>query len=170
MFVGGGGIEGGIEGEMWLCLYVYGVADLNPFPTPPSFPFAFAALTQKKLDLMYISFPPPFLPSFPSSFLQVCGVPVDQRTETTHVVEDDGLHPCWDSTFTFPIQAPEHALVSLTVRAKDVGKADDFITTAVLPVSCLRPGFRKVQLGNISGNKGADYEFCSLFVFVHMDA
>ena len=100
----------------------------------------------------------------------MCGGPADRRTETTHVVEDDGFHPCWDSTFTFPIQAPEHALVSVTVWDKDVGKVDDFIATAVLPVSCLRPGFRKVQLGNISGSKGADYEFCSLFVFVHMDA
>jgi Ca2+-dependent lipid-binding protein len=120
--------------------------------------------------LSTLNLPHLFLASFsPFVLFQVCGVPADQRTETTHVVEADGFHPRWDSTFTFPIQAPEHALVSLTVWDKDVGKVDDFIAAAVLPVSCLRPGFRKVQLGNISGSKGADHEFCSLFVFVLMD-
>ncbi len=100
--------------------------------------------------------------------VQVCGVPADQKTETSQVVEDNGFNPYWGQTFSFPLQSPDHALLDLTVWDKDVGKVDDYVASAVLPVSCLRSGFRYVPLSSFSGTRGGDFEFCSLFVYVHL--
>jgi hypothetical protein len=74
------------------------------------------------------------------------------------------------STYTVRLNAPELAVLSLAVWDKDNGVDDDYIASAALPVSCLRQGFRRVQLYNNSGARAGDFEHSSLFVYVKFKA
>lgn len=56
-------------------------------------------------------------------------------------------------------------LTHLTFHVNDEDViSHDFIAFCSLPVSCLRPGFRTIQLRSADGKKEQDFEYASLFV------
>jgi hypothetical protein len=78
--------------------------------------------------------------------VSVHGVSADNKTCSTRAVNDNGFNPHWHETFSFPLAAPNVALLSFVVMDKDVATADDFIGQAVLPVSALARGLKVVPL------------------------
>ncbi|CAN0039613.1 unnamed protein product, partial [Choristocarpus tenellus] len=60
------------------------------------------------------------------------------------------------------VRAPELALLQIIVMDKDVD-SDDFIAQTVLPVKCIRTGYRSVRLYSGSGTTHGEFEHCSIF-------
>ena len=84
----------------------------------------------------------------------------DKRTRT---INDNGFNPTWNEVFTFEVANPDISMLIFTVFDEDVG-SQEFIAFGSLPVTCIRPGIRLVNLLDAYGNKGQDFIFCSLTV------
>lgn len=85
---------------------------------------------------------------------------VEVKTKT---IQDNGFNPVWNQTFTFDIKRPELNYLTFYVNDEDV-LSHEFIAFVSLPVSCIREGFRTIQLYNIMGKRDQDFEYASLFV------
>jgi len=70
--------------------------------------------------------------------------------------------------FEFTITSPDTALITFHVRDEDNTKSE-FIGFQSLPISCLRPGLRVVQLCDADGTRHGDFSFASLFVWVGVE-
>ncbi|OII77717.1 1-phophatidylinositol-bisphosphate phosphodiesterase delta-3 [Cryptosporidium andersoni] len=80
--------------------------------------------------------------------VSVFGGPRDEyKTCRTPVVCNNGFNPQWKDLmpFTFHVLCPEIAIINFEVRSADSIQSD-FIAAASIPISCLRPGIRWVQL------------------------
>ncbi|CAG2120602.1 unnamed protein product, partial [Medioppia subpectinata] len=85
----------------------------------------------------------------PSIEIEIIGVDYDCRKCLTRVVHDNGLNPVWSSeTFVFNITCPELALIRFLVCHLDTFDDSSFVGHSTLPITCLRPGYRSVQLKN----------------------
>ena len=60
------------------------------------------------------------------------------------------------------------AVLCFRVMDEDVGKSD-FIGFQALPVSCVRPGLRVVQLCDAKGKRFGDFAFAKLLVQVGVE-
>ena len=63
---------------------------------------------------------------------------------------------------------PDVAHLTFRCMDKDLN-ADDFIAYASIPVSCLRTGWRCIQLFDSNSACKGDFEFAKLFVKVRVD-
>ena len=70
--------------------------------------------------------------------------------------------------FTFDVQNPDVAVLTLLCFDEDITKSD-FIGYSSLPVSCLQSGIRTVGLCDSSGQRERDYKFATLFVRISME-
>ncbi|PRQ34506.1 putative phosphoinositide phospholipase C [Rosa chinensis] len=82
----------------------------------------------------------------------IAGVPADEVMNKTKKKEDDWT-PVWEEEFTFPLRAPELALLRIEVHEYDMSEKDDFGGQTCLPVSELRQGIRAVPLFDRKGVK-----------------
>ncbi|KAM5583238.1 phosphoinositide phospholipase C 4 [Rosa sericea] len=82
----------------------------------------------------------------------IAGVPADEVMKKTKKKEDDWI-PVWEEEFTFPLRAPELALLRIEVHEYDMSEKDDFGGQTCLPVSELRQGIRAVPLFDRKGVK-----------------
>lgn len=92
------------------------------------------------------------------------GVPADVIKKKTRIIKDDWI-PIWDEEFTFPLTAPELALLKIVVREHDVSEKDDFGGQTCLPVSELKTGIRTVPLHTKKGEKFENVKLLMRFVF-----
>jgi phosphatidylinositol phospholipase C delta len=68
------------------------------------------------------------------------GLPCDQETQTTKVIENNALDPIWNEQFTFRIRFPQMALVYFTVYDSDAFSRDDKLAHYCLPFSLMQTG------------------------------
>lgn len=93
-------------------------------------------------------------------------------TETTNVVGFNGFYPIWkpeQSTFHFSVQSQNIAILQFTVMDRDTGVSDDFIASAAIPISCLRKGFRSVQLFDSNNTVSGAFDFATLLVDIEVE-
>ncbi|ODM93674.1 1-phosphatidylinositol 4,5-bisphosphate phosphodiesterase gamma-1, partial [Orchesella cincta] len=99
-------------------------------------------------------------PISPLVEIEVVGVDADCRKFKTQtivdtikplVIVDNGLNPCWNQSFSIPIQCPELALVQFSVCDMDTFSDRVPLGEATVPVTCMREGYRSVQLQNAYG-------------------
>jgi len=84
--------------------------------------------------------------SCPFVTASVHGVKPDCKTYRTTAVTNNGFNPRWNSQkFVFEVTCPSVAMLVLEVRNHDAVRSD-FLGAAAVPVSCMRPGFRWVEL------------------------
>jgi len=84
--------------------------------------------------------------SCPYVTASVHGVKADCKTFRTNSVSNNGFNPRWNNQkFTFEISCPSVAMLLFEVRNQDAVRSD-FLAAAAMPVSCIRPGFRWVEL------------------------
>lgn len=93
--------------------------------------------------------------------VEVVGVDADQPTNKrrTQVVQDNGFKPFWNEKMPLLISMPELACICITVFDEDMFGDSNAIGQAVIPIgseqdparSCLRSGWRSIQLNNIHG-------------------
>eukprot|EP00919_Chromeraceae_sp_WS-2016_P005147 GHVR01012141.1.p1 GENE.GHVR01012141.1~~GHVR01012141.1.p1 ORF type:complete len:801 (-),score=133.50 GHVR01012141.1:119-2521(-) len=85
--------------------------------------------------------------------VRVDGAPQDCAKYTTPHVEENGFNPQWiDQVFTFHVTVPSVALLTFEIRDMDRVRTT-FIAGASLPMSCIRPGLRSVNLFDHKFNK-----------------
>ena len=82
----------------------------------------------------------------------------------------NGLIPHWDFPTRFVLWQPQHAFVRIAVYNVRRGRlrtrdARTLLCYEVVPVSCLRPGYRSVQLRSPSGSLVRN---CSLLVYINL--
>ncbi|KAJ8303617.1 hypothetical protein KUTeg_020013 [Tegillarca granosa] len=102
----------------------------------------------------------------PSIEIEICGLGFDNNKYKTPTINDNGLNPIWeDCTAVFDITCPDLALIRFVVQDQDTFEQKSFLGQSSYPVSCLKTGYRSVQLKNAFGE---ELEMASLLVHVDM--
>ncbi|CAK1587445.1 unnamed protein product [Parnassius mnemosyne] len=99
--------------------------------------------------------------SFYNAFVEVevLGVPADCKKIRTKVARRNALNPVWNETFSFKINFPELAFVRFEIYDADTNY---MLSQRVIPLLCLRPGYRHVRLRSPSNQP---LNMASLLVF-----
>eukprot|EP00554_Chaetoceros_debilis_P015381 CAMPEP_0194111410 /NCGR_PEP_ID=MMETSP0150-20130528/10413_1 /TAXON_ID=122233 /ORGANISM="Chaetoceros debilis, Strain MM31A-1" /LENGTH=867 /DNA_ID=CAMNT_0038800829 /DNA_START=238 /DNA_END=2838 /DNA_ORIENTATION=+ len=88
---------------------------------------------------------------------------------TQHVTKN-GFNPIWfhEHPFKFKIENTDVAMVQFSVWDRDVAYAisDNFIGSASIPISCIREGYRSVQLYDANNKRNGAFECATLLVEV----
>jgi len=94
--------------------------------------------------------------------IKVRGAPVDTfKSQKTKVVKSNGFNPLWNSEFKYTLNYPDLAVLFLAVSDADLVSKNDFIGQYVLPITCIREGYRSVPLKD---TRGTQYEKASLLL------
>ncbi|KAG1665245.1 1-phosphatidylinositol 4,5-bisphosphate phosphodiesterase epsilon-1 [Nymphon striatum] len=91
--------------------------------------------------------------------VEVIGIPTDCCRHKTKLIQRNSLNPIWNDTFHFKIAFSNLAFIKFTVT--DVG-TNHVSSLKVMPLRCLRPGYRHVRLRNLQNQP---LELSSLFIF-----
>lgn len=83
----------------------------------------------------------------------------------------NGFNPIWlqDSPFKFKVENLDVAILQFTVWDRDVGLADNIVGSASIPISCVREGYRSVNLFDSNNKRNGPYECASLLVDLEME-
>merc|ERR1712226_98331 len=92
---------------------------------------------------------------------------------STSVVRLNGFFPVWgQEQHVFIIENYAVAMLQLTVLAKNnsktVTKADEFIASCSIPISCLRKGIRSVKLYDATNTRSGAFDFASLLLDINI--
>ncbi|KAF7459293.1 1-phosphatidylinositol 4,5-bisphosphate phosphodiesterase delta-4 isoform X1 [Cryptosporidium felis] len=80
--------------------------------------------------------------------ISVFGGPSEEyKSYKTPTINNNGFNPKWEnlSPFTFNVLCPEISIINFEVKSSDSIQLE-YIAAASIPVSCLRPGIRWIQL------------------------
>ena len=82
----------------------------------------------------------------------------------TSVIDDNGFCPVWnDKGKEFQVENPAVAMFQFSLLDKDL-VGDDKVACATIPVSCLRQGWRSVQLYDHRNTRTGAFRFATLLV------
>ena len=88
-------------------------------------------------------------------------------SSTTKCVYNNGLCPVWkDNGKVFTVERPDIAMVLFQVTDADVVGRDDKIVSAAIPISCLRKGYRSVQLYDDANTRFGPFASATLLVHI----
>ncbi|GAB6024048.1 hypothetical protein CHUAL_008768 [Chamberlinius hualienensis] len=91
--------------------------------------------------------------------VEIIGIPVDCAKHKTKIIQRNALNPMWNDTFHFRVAFQDLAFLRFTV----VDVATNHITAQrVIPLKCLRPGYRHVRLRNLQNQSLA---LSTLFIY-----
>lgn len=93
--------------------------------------------------------------------VKIIGHPIDKRKKQTHVVNDNGLNPRWNSTFQFTVNLPELAFVYFIVKDETPRRHDPVVGVCAVPLTSIAPGYRHVPLMDM---KRRSLEPATLFI------
>lgn len=84
---------------------------------------------------------------------------------STLIINDNGFNPMWnESVFhEFEIQFPQVAMVQIALQESDV-TLDEKIASASIPFSCLRRGYRSIQLHDLNGTRTGPFSMATILV------
>lgn len=92
--------------------------------------------------------------------VELLGIPCDSHKVRTKPFHKNAVNPIWNETFRMSVAFSELAFVRFGVIDVSTGH---LIAQRVLPLKCLRPGYRHVQLRSPLSNQTLD--LASLFVY-----
>lgn len=95
--------------------------------------------------------------------IEIVGSDYDCQKMKTRVVNDNGLNPVWDESFSIRILNPPMALFRLAVYDEDMFGEPNFLGAATYPCTCILTGYRAVPLNN---GHSEELELSSLLVKV----
>ena len=83
----------------------------------------------------------------------------------TKTVNDNGFCPVWSDSKPkkFNVTNPDVAMLLFQMVDEDVG-SNDKIAAAAIPVSCLRKGFRSIQLYDLTNRRLGPFHYATLLV------
>lgn len=82
--------------------------------------------------------------SSPFLEIEIIGIPVDCHKEKSKIIGRNSVNPVWNHSVTFKIRFVELAFLRIAVC--DGAANGKCITQRVVPVKCLRPGYRHLPL------------------------
>ncbi len=84
----------------------------------------------------------------------------------TPSVDDNGFNPVWKegATFEFEVFNPDVAMIHFRIVDVDLASRDDKIADSSIPISCLRRGYRSVQLYDRNNTRTGPFGSSILFV------
>ncbi|XP_026461252.1 1-phosphatidylinositol 4,5-bisphosphate phosphodiesterase gamma-1-like [Ctenocephalides felis] len=96
--------------------------------------------------------------------VEVVGADFDSGVKlTSKPIADNGFNPLWNEVCEFEVANPYLALLRFVVQEEDVFGDPNFIGQATYPVTCLRTGYRSVQLKN---GYSEDLELACLLIHI----
>lgn len=100
-----------------------------------------------------------------STFVEVemIGIPVDCSKKKTRVVRRNALNPIWNDTFFFKVMFHDLAFLKFSVFDNDTNQ---LVSQRVIPLKCLRPGYRHVRLRSPSNQP---LSMAALFVYSRVE-
>ena len=101
----------------------------------------------------------------PYIIVRISGVPADSAKHSTSTIRNNGFNPSWkaETSMQFEITEPELALLSFEVMDSEMG-GDRSVAQYVLPVDCIRKGYRVVPLDLTDGAICSGYLWCHITV------
>ena len=80
-------------------------------------------------------------------------------------VNDNGFNPVWKkgATKEFKVHSRDIAMIHFRIVDDDLGK-DDKIASSSIPISCLRKGYRSIQLYDLNNTRTGPFNSSILFV------
>jgi len=92
-----------------------------------------------------------------------------QSHHTTGTVNDNGFCPVWNDSVgkEFTVYSPEIAMIQFVLREADIG-LDDNVGYAAIPISCLRKGYRSIQLYDSNNTRTGPFSYASLLVEIQI--
>lgn len=102
---------------------------------------------------------------FGSTYVEVemLGIPVDCSKKKTKTIKKNALNPIWNDTFFFKVMFYDLAFLKFSVYESD---ATHLVSQRVIPLKCLRPGYRHVRLRTATNQP---LSMASLFVYSHVE-
>ncbi|XP_046989883.1 1-phosphatidylinositol 4,5-bisphosphate phosphodiesterase epsilon-1-like [Schistocerca americana] len=91
--------------------------------------------------------------------VEVVGIPVDCNKQKTKVVQRNALNPIWNDTFFFQVMFRDLAFLRFSVLDASTSHV---LAQRVLPLKCLRPGYRHVRLRS---PQNQPLQLATLFVY-----
>ena len=95
--------------------------------------------------------------------LWISGVDGDDTSSNPHqtrFIDNNGVTPAWDETFTFQLNSVEMALLNLRVMHRDLIARDQMIGENIIPVQALRLGYRCCSLMDDRGQEAGGILLC----------
>jgi len=100
-------------------------------------------------------------------YLKLVGFKDDEKDYRSTVVEENGLRPEWDESFEFKCERREFDILCFKVFEKGVVE-DYLLCQAAIPLSCLRQGYRCVELRDADGRRVSSYPTLFLHVITEV--
>ncbi|XP_052770885.1 1-phosphatidylinositol 4,5-bisphosphate phosphodiesterase epsilon-1-like [Mya arenaria] len=91
--------------------------------------------------------------------VEVIGIPADCAKYKTRVIPRNSLNPIWNDVFTLQVMNSELAFIRFVVMDT---VTNHIVSQRVIPLKCLRPGYRHVRLRSPSNQA---LELGTLFIF-----
>jgi phosphatidylinositol phospholipase C, delta len=89
-----------------------------------------------------------------------------QTSHSTKAIDDNGFCPNWNDKGTeFTVKNTDVAMFQFSLMDSDVD-FDDRVAVATIPVSCLRKGYRSVQLDDHRNTRSGAFRYATLLVEV----
>lgn len=91
-------------------------------------------------------------------------------SHSTPTIDNNGFCPVWNEKefHSFSVEFPEVAMVHFSLMDADVA-VDDKVADASIPFSCLRRGYRSIQLYDRYGSRSGPYSMATLLVEIDYD-
>lgn len=102
---------------------------------------------------------------FASTYVEVemLGIPVDCSKKKTRTIKKNSLNPIWNDTFFFKVMFHDLAFLKFSVYDYDTNHV---VSQRVIPLKCLRPGYRHVRLRSPSNQP---LSMAALFVYSRVE-
>lgn len=89
---------------------------------------------------------------------------------TTEIINDNGFCPNWDERelHRFKVFSPDVAMIHFCLMESDIG-LDDKISHCVLPLMCMRQGYRSILMHDQYGTRTGVFGFATLLVEIQIE-
>ncbi|XP_015590026.1 1-phosphatidylinositol 4,5-bisphosphate phosphodiesterase epsilon-1 isoform X2 [Cephus cinctus] len=95
--------------------------------------------------------------------IELVGIPIDCAKHKTKVIQNNALNPIWNEKFCFQVMFKDLAFLRFSIVE---ASSHHLIAQRVLPLKCLRPGYRHVRLRSC---KNKPLALSTLFIYSRLE-
>ncbi|XP_043491722.1 1-phosphatidylinositol 4,5-bisphosphate phosphodiesterase epsilon-1-like isoform X2 [Polistes fuscatus] len=95
--------------------------------------------------------------------IELVGIPIDCAKHKTKVIQSNALNPIWNEKFCFQVMFKDLAFLRLGIVE---ASSHHLIAQRVIPLKCLRPGYRHVRLRSC---KNKPLALSTLFIYSRLE-
>ncbi|XP_066603951.1 1-phosphatidylinositol 4,5-bisphosphate phosphodiesterase epsilon-1-like isoform X2 [Prorops nasuta] len=95
--------------------------------------------------------------------IELVGIPIDCAKHKTKIIQSNSLNPIWNEKFCFQVMFKDLAFLRFGIME---ASSHHLISQRVIPLKCLRPGYRHVRLRN---SKNKPLALSTLFIYSRLE-